>query len=174
MKNKRIRGIKKKMEEKGKISKTNKLNKSNKLREINPVKYLAINVAEEDCFDGVKAYDEQGNMITDRKDIPLDYGDFNIKIDVDNGKILDWPEKKISAKIYIRAKDTGFYNYYDKDNKVIYQESEYVPDFLGINQPAYGDDINFDIDLNGFILKWKEKNIKAEIVKYLEKNYNNK
>ena len=47
-------------------------------------------------------------MITDRKDMPLDYGDFNIKIDVDNGKILDWPEKKISAKIYIRAKDTGF------------------------------------------------------------------
>ena len=141
----------------------------NQSKKINSVKYLAISVGEEDCDDGVKAFDEQGNIITDRKDIPLDYGNFNLKIDVDNGKIIDWPKKKISVKVYMRAKDTGFYNYYDKDNKLIYEESGYVPDFLGINNPAYGDDINFDTDLDGFILKWKEKNIKADIIKHLEK-----
>ena len=141
----------------------------NQSKKINSVKYLAISVGEEDCDDGVKAFDEQGNIITDRKDIPLDYGNFNLKIDVDNGKIIDWPMKKISVKVYMRAKDTGFYNYYDKDNKLIYEESGYVPDFLGINNPAYGDDINFDTDLDGFILKWKEKNIKADIIKHLEK-----
>ena len=141
----------------------------NQSKKINSVKYLAISVGEEDCDDGVKAFDEQGNIITDRKDIPLDYGNFNLKIDVDNGKIIDWPKKKISVKVYMRAKDTGFYNYYDKDNKLIYEESGYVPDFLGINHPAYGDDINFDTDLDGFILKWKEKNIKADIIKHLEK-----
>ena len=134
---------------------------------------MAISVGEEDCDDGVKAFDEQGNIITDRKDIPLDYGNFNLKIDVDNGKIIDWPKKKISVKVYMRAKDTGFYNYYDKDNKLIYEESGYVPDFLGINNPAYGDDINFDTDLDGFILKWKEKNIKADIIKHLEKMLRN-
>ena len=141
----------------------------NQSKKINSVKYLAISVGEEDCDDGVKAFDEQGNIITDRKDIPLDYGNFNLKIDVDNGKIIDWPKKKISVKVYMRAKDTGFYNYYDKDNKLIYEESGYVPDFLGINNPAYGDDINFDTDLDGFILKWKEKNIKADIIRHLEK-----
>ena len=141
----------------------------NQSKKINSVKYLAISVGEEDCDDGVKAFDKQGNIITDRKDIPLDYGNFNLKIDVDNGKIIDWPKKKISVKVYMRAKDTGFYNYYDKDNKLIYEESGYVPDFLGINNPAYGDDINFDTDLDGFILKWKEKNIKADIIKHLEK-----
>ena len=141
----------------------------NQSKKINSVKYLAISVGEEDCDDSVKAFDEQGNIITDRKDIPLDYGNFNLKIDVDNGKIIDWPKKKISVKVYMRAKDTGFYNYYDKDNKLIYEESGYVPDFLGINNPAYGDDINFDTDLDGFILKWKEKNIKADIIRHLEK-----
>ena len=141
----------------------------NQSKKINSVKYLAISVGEEDCDDGVKAFDEQGNIITDRKDIPLNYGNFNLKIDVDNGKIIDWPKKKISVKVYMRAKDTGFYNYYDKDNKLIYEESGYVPDFLGINNPAYGDDINFDTDLDGFILKWKEKNIKADIIRHLEK-----
>ena len=145
----------------------------NQSKKINSVKYLAISVGEEDCDDGVKAFDEQGNIITDRKDIPLDYGNFNLKIDVDNGKIIDWPMKKISVKVYMRAKDTGFYNYYDKDNKLIYEESGYVPDFLGINNPAYGDDINFDTDLDGFILKWKEKNIKADIIKHLEKMLRN-
>ena len=141
----------------------------NQSKKINSVKYLAISVGEEDCDDGVKAFDKEGNIITDRKDIPLDYGNFNLKIDVDNGKIIDWPKKKISVKVYMRAKDTGFYNYYDKDNKLIYEESGYVPDFLGINNPAYGDDINFDTDLDGFILKWKEKNIKADIIRHLEK-----
>ena len=145
----------------------------NQSKKINSVKYLAISVGEEDCDDGVKAFDEQGNIITDRKDIPLDYGNFNLKIDVDNGKIIDWPKKKISVKVYMRAKDTGFYNYYDKNNKLIYEESGYVPDFLGINNPAYGDDINFDTDLDGFILKWKEKNIKADIIKHLEKMLRN-
>ena len=145
----------------------------NQSKKINSVKYLAISVGEEDCDDGVKAFDEQGNIITDRKDIPLDYGNFNLKIDVDNGKIIDWPNKKISVKVYMRAKDTGFYNYYDKNNKLIYEESGYVPDFLGINNPAYGDDINFDTDLDGFILKWKEKNIKADIIKHLEKMLRN-
>ena len=145
----------------------------NQSKKINSVKYLAISVGEEDCDDGVKAFDKQGNIITDRKDIPLNYGNFNLKIDVDNGKIIDWPKKKISVKVYMRAKDTGFYNYYDKNNKLIYEESGYVPDFLGINNPAYGDDINFDTDLDGFILKWKEKNIKADIIKHLEKMLRN-
>ena len=137
------------------------------------IKYLSIYVGNEDCDDGVQAFDEKGNLIMKSEDIPLDYGNFNLKIDVDEGKIVDWPEKKISVKVYMRAMDTGFYDFYDKNNNLIYKEEGYVPDFLGINSPAYGDDINFDTDCNGFILKWKEKNIKEQIIEFLQKRLNN-
>ena len=137
------------------------------------IKYLSISVGNEDCDDGVTAYDEKGNLVTKKEDIPLNYGNFNLKIDVDEGKIIDWPGKKISVKVYMRAIDTGLYDYLDKNNNIIYQESGYVPDFLGINSPAYGDDINFDTDVNGLILNWKENNIKEKIIKYLEERLNN-
>ena len=86
---------------------------------------------------------------------------------------MDWPNKKISVKVYMRAMDTGFYDYLDKNNNIIYQESGYVPDFLGVNSHAYGDCINFDTDVNGVILNWKEKNIKEKIIKYLGERLNN-
>ena len=137
------------------------------------IKYLSISVGNEDCDDGVTAYDEKGNLVTKMEDIPLHYGNFNLKIDVDEGKIMDWPNKKISVKVYMRAMDTGFYDYLDKNNNIIYQESGYVPDFLGVNSHAYGDCINFDTDVNGEILNWKEKNIKEKIIKYLGERLNN-
>ena len=68
----------------------------------------------------------------------------------------------------MRAQDLGFYNFYDKDNNKIYEEDGYVPSFLGITSPAYGDVINFDTDVNGFILDWKEKKIKNQIIEYLQ------
>ena len=74
--------------------------------------------------------------------------------------------------IFAKVVDLGIYEIIDNDNVIIRQEG-YVPDFLGINSPAYGDDINFDTDCNGFILKWKEKNIKEQIIEFLQKRLNN-
>ena len=54
------------------------------------------------------------------------------------------------------------------NNKTIFEESGYVPDILGINEPAYGDYINFDTDIHGNILGWKEKNMKQKIIDYLK------
>ena len=133
---------------------------------INNLKYLEVNVSEE-CDDSVVAYDENGQKI-DENLSPLKSKDFNFKVDVDNGKILNWSDKKIFIKVYMKAKDTGLYKYYDKENKEIYKECGHVPYFLGINSPAYDDDINFDTDVNGFILKWNERNIKDKIIKYLQ------
>ena len=134
----------------------------------NNIKDVIVNVGEEDCFDGVEAFNENGEKINENES-PLHYYDFNFKVDVDDGKIMNWPEKKISVNIYMRAKDTGIYTYYDKNGNSIFEESGYVPDFLGIESPAYGDDINFKTDTNGFILKWNEKEIKKQIVGHLEK-----
>ena len=154
---------------KQKIKKNEKDKKEESIEDkINRIKYLLIYVGEEDCEDGVEAYNENGEKIEDQSEAPLDYGDFSLKVDVDTGRILDWPNKKISVKVYMRAKDTGFYTFCDKNNNIIFEESGYVPDFLGIKEPAYGDDINFDTDVKGFILNWKEKNIKNEIIEYLQ------
>ena len=56
----------------------------------------------------------------------------------------------------------------DKNKNQIYEERVYVPNFLGIEQEAFGDDIVFNTDVNGFILNWIEKGIKDKMIKYLE------
>ena len=137
-------------------------------KKIYSVKYLYVYVGEEGCDDGVEAYYENGEKIEDLDEAPLIYSDFSLCIDVDTGRIKNWPDEKIYVKVYMRAKDTGFYTFEDKDNNCIYEEDGYVPDFLGIKSPAYGDDINFDTDINGFILNWKKKKIKKKIIKYLK------
>ena len=57
---------------------------------------------------------------------------------------------------------------FHKDNKIIYEESGYVPYILGISEPAYGECINFYTDIHAYILGWKEKNMKQKIIDYLE------
>ena len=154
----------KESEEKNEEEKKKKL-----LEKIYKVKYLNVCVGNED-YDGVEIFRENGEKI-DSFDVepPLYYGNFHFTVDADTGKILDWPNTKLYAKVYMRAIDTGSYDYYDKDDNKIYEEEGYVPDFFGITSPAYGDTIYFDTDANGFILDWKEKNIKEQIIKHLRK-----
>ena len=94
---------------------------------------------------------------------------YGFSIDIDEGKIEDWPEKGFYLKLYIKIVDTGTYRFFDKDEKIIYEESGYVPEILGINENSYGDYINFDTDIYGNILGWKEKNMKQKIIDYLKK-----
>ena len=88
-------------------------------------------------------------------------------MDVDTGRILNWPDTKLYAKVNMRVMDTGFYNYLDKDNNKIYEAEGYAPGFLGLSP---GEDICFDTDVNGYILGWKEKKIKEQIIEYLRKH----
>ena len=139
------------------------------IEKINKVKYLMVYVGNEDCDDGVETYRENGEEVgRDEEEPPLNYGNFGFTVDVDTGRILDWPDTKLYVKVHMRAIDTGFYTFCDKDNNKIYEIDGYVPDFLGITSPGYGDNINFDTDVNGFILDWKEKEIKKQIIKYLK------
>ena len=100
--------------------------------------------------------------------LPLYYGNFGFTVDVDTGIILDWPDTKLYVKVHLRAIDTGFYTFCDKDKNKIDEINGYVPDFLGITSPGYGDCINFDTDVDGFILDWKEKEIKKQVIKYMK------
>ena len=115
--------------------------------------------------EGFEAYNEKGEKIG--------YEDFGMyegfTIDIDEGKIMKWPEKGLYLKLFIKVVDTGTYLFKDKDDITIYEESWYVRDVLGVNEDSFGDYINFDTDIHGNILGWKEKNMKQKIIDYLKK-----
>ena len=141
------------------------------LEKIKKVKYIIVITSDDGVEKGIEIFQENGEKIDlHGPNNPLYNGDFGFKADVDTGKILDWPDTKIYAKVNVRAIDSGFYGYYDKDNNIIYEGHGYVPGFLGISSPAYGDDICFDTDVNGFILDWKEKKTKEGIIKQLRQD----
>jgi len=138
------------------------------IEKISKVKYVMVYVGNEEDDEGVETYRENGEKVDILEEkVPLNYGNFGFTLDVDTGKILDWPDTKLYVKVHLRAIDTGFYTFCDKDKNKIYEINGYVPDFFGISSPGYGDCINFDTDVNGFILDWKEKDIKNKIIKYM-------
>ena len=169
--NKIDKKVKKENTEKEEEIKEEEDDKKEKLLEkIYKVKYVSVYVGNENDDEGVETYRENGEKVGlyDEEDPPLFYSDFYFKVDVDTGRILDWPDTKLYVKVNIRVQDTGFYDFYDKHNNKIYEDSGYVPDFLDISCKGYGDDICFNTDINGYILDWKEKKIKKKIIKYLK------
>ena len=159
--------LKKKANKKAEIEKEEKEedNKKKILRKIYKVKYLEVYVGNEECRDGVEIFRENGEKLDPFDDeAPLYYGDFGFKVDIDTGKILNWSDAKLYAKVNMRVMDTGFYNYLDKDNNKIYEDEGYAPSFLCLSP---GEDICFETDVDGYILGWKEENIKEQIIEYL-------
>ena len=60
----------------------------------NAVKYLSVYVGNEDEDEGVKCFSEDGKEIKNSFGVPLNSGNFSFTVDVDDGRILDWTEKK--------------------------------------------------------------------------------
>ena len=171
-KNKLEKKIKKENTKKEKEEEKEEEEENKKLLEkIKKVKYIIVIASDDGAEEGIEIFQENGEKIDlHGPQNPLYNGDFGFKADVDTGKILDWPDTKIYAKVNVRAIDSGFYGYYDKDNNIIYEGHGYVPNFLGITSPAYGDEICFDTDVNGFILGWKKKKTKEGIIKQLRQD----
>lgn len=86
-------------------------------------------------------------------DFPLRHGDmWEAKIDIDTGKIIDWPEGK-SGKLSMKVCDEGTYRLYDENGKLIKShEGGYVPNRLIPGR--YGDYIDLVINKNGLIENW--------------------
>ena len=148
-----------------KILSNEEIKKNEKLKEIKTVKYLSCGYCDDGIDEGFEAYKENGEKVEHEYFGMLQ----GFSIDIDEGKIMNWPEKGLYLKLYIKVVDTGTYVFEDKDHQTIYSESGYVPDILGINEKAYGDYINFDTDIHGNIVGWKEKNMKQKIIDYLKK-----
>jgi hypothetical protein len=103
-----------------------------------------------------KEYENIGDL---KKDYPalVKYNDYignptiQLEIDINTGKVLNWP-KGISQSFHtIKIVDTGYYRILDENGKEIVSYKGYVPDCLG----EYGDYLEFDIDENGMIEDWR-------------------
>lgn len=92
--------------------------------------------------------DSEGKM-------PLRNGDmWIIDIDVDTGKIVNWPEGN-TAMIHYKVCDGGVYSIIDTDGDFIMSIDGYVPSMMCPKNSGYGDYVIMDIDKEGYIDGWE-------------------
>jgi hypothetical protein len=87
------------------------------------------------------------------KDFPMRSGNmWNATIDIETGKIFDWPQGK-SGNLHMKVCDEGSYYLLDEnDEEVLSIEGDYVPNRL--IPGTYGDYIDLKIDSTGTITNW--------------------
>lgn len=118
-------------------------------------KYLQVSAGvryyEDATINGVE--DTEGTLI------PLKVGDnWEPKIDIETGVIVDWPKGTI-ADIHYKVCDDGKYTVLDESGKEIVTKECYVPDILCPEGEWYGDYIIMNVDENGLIAKWDSSEI---------------
>lgn len=88
---------------------------------------------------------------------------WKIKIDLEAGKIQDWPEGT-TAYIHYKVCDQGEYWLADHaGNRLFKWYGLYVPDrFLCIDDLGFGDYIIFNVNEKGFIEGWKKPDLKDD------------
>jgi len=95
----------------------------------------------------------------EEEDMPNDYPhrkgqQWDITIDIETGKIRDWPKGIEARHIYMKVVDGGRYYLMHGADIVATRESEYVPACI---PGEYGDYVEFDINTLGTILNWKPR-----------------
>lgn len=78
---------------------------------------------------------------------------WKIKVDVDNGQIVNW-DKGTIAQTYYKVCDDGEYKLIDNNGNVVKEINSYVPDIFAIYDEGFGDYVYLEIDENGFIKDW--------------------
>lgn len=88
-------------------------------------------------------------------DFPLRNGDcWDAVIDIDLGKIIDWPQGKL-GKFHMKVCDEGSYYLLDADHKeIVRAEEDYVPNGLIPPKDGYSDYIHLIIEEDGTISNW--------------------
>lgn len=116
-----------------------------------PVKYLraqcGVRYWEDASVNDID--DEDGTLIPHRK------GDnWDITIDLDTGKIENWPADK-KAYIHYKVCDAGTYQLLNEQRELVKEIDGYVPKILSPGGSGYGDYVIMDIDETGQIAKWR-------------------
>ena len=104
---------------------------------------------EDATVNGVE--DETGDLI------PFKDGDrWKPVIDIEDGKILNWPIGTV-AEIHYKVCDDGEYSIFDKNGTDVLKVDGYVPETLCPAENGYGDYIIMNIDGEGNIEDWEFK-----------------
>lgn len=74
-------------------------------------------------------------------------------IDLENGRILSWPEG-VKAHVFYKVCDEFECTIYDRSGNEVLNYEGYVPDFMAIEDEGYGDYIDMIVDENGYINDW--------------------
>lgn len=75
---------------------------------------------------------------------------WHIKINLDNGQILGWPQG-VTARIHYKSCDENYVDILDRQLGIVKEYDGYVPNLLCPNDENDGDYVKMDIDGNGFI-----------------------
>jgi len=115
-------------------------------------KYIEINASVRNPSSSILngSEDESGKMPLIRFQM------WNPVIELETGKILNWPEGN-TAEINYKVCDSGEYWLLDEQkNRILKWKGYYVPDdILCTKRNGYGDYIIFDIQEDGTIKNWK-------------------
>lgn len=90
---------------------------------------------------------------------------WEITIDIDEGNIIDWRTGD-TASVHYKVCDECQIQIMTDDSLEVYNNEDYVPDFLCPKEEGYGDYIIMDIDENGHIDNWNP----SKVVYFLENN----
>lgn len=105
---------------------------------------------------GNKLYYSLNEVMADYPDIISSYvpciQTINLEIDIDTGKVNNWPKNCPTEFHDIKIVDTGNYWLIDDNADLVVGYSGYVPSCLG--RGGYGDYLEFEIDENSYIVDW--------------------
>lgn len=93
-------------------------------------------------------------------------------IDIDKGKILNWPKGVSGDFNDVKVVDEGTYILLNDNGDVMQDEiyRDYVPSCFSINCKGYGDYLEFNVDENGYIENWRFTQKHFNELMYIEEN----
>ena len=92
---------------------------------------------------------------------------WQITIDLENAKVLDWPQG-VEARVFYKVCDDGTYYLLDADKNVLKKVDCYVPDILSYIENGFGDYIDMKIDGDGNLVGYPKENTENYIQKIIE------
>lgn len=109
--------------------------------------------------------------IWSNKETPMERQDWCPVIDVNEGKVLDWPENFVLST-HFKVCDQGVYVYSNQDEsqQIVSCDCDeyYVPNWLDNDGDGYGDYLQIQINGDGTIENWEE--LKNKLLYYAKEN----
>ncbi len=127
------------------------------------VTHLAISIPEDEVCNG-DCYEGDGRLPESFK---VKDGDYTIYIDVETGKIANWPEGLV-VDAYFKPRDGGSYALLDKTREVICAAiNEYVPSCCGWGEGG-GDYLELKVSGDGSVAGFSTAFIDQNLSEFLE------